>query len=141
MLRHPSTRHEAFPSGDAASAAGDPTARNSRAISCISPALTIPAGLHSFTVPTSAAFSATLVLLGAGHGAWVFTVLSALGRMYFHAHHLLDVAVGSLVGALTVFAAAAALPVAHWGAAHAAGSVLVFVIAMRAMKKRKGDKK
>ena len=105
MLRHFSTRHEAFPSGDVASAA---------------------------------AFSATLVLLGGGPGMWAFTVLSALGRIYFHAHHLLDVMVGCLVGAITVFAADKVLPIVHWTAVHAASSVLVFVIAMRAMKKQKG---
>ena len=75
MLRHPRTSHGAFPSGD---------------------------------VACSAVFFVLLSVVicqeEGGYPCWVFAfvfvLLSAIGRMYFLAHHFLDVTVGACVGTL-----------------------------------------
>ncbi|KAH9249472.1 hypothetical protein BASA81_012834 [Batrachochytrium salamandrivorans] len=45
----------------------------------------------------SAAFASTLFLMGVPHAMWI-GVLTGFCRMYFHAHHLLDVVVGFAIG-------------------------------------------
>ncbi len=54
-------------------------------------------------VAGAASFSTVLYLLD-GEGRmfmFVFVAASALGRLYFHAHHFVDVLVGGLLGAFT----------------------------------------
>mmetsp|Transcript_6443 Transcript_6443/g.13082 ORF Transcript_6443/g.13082 Transcript_6443/m.13082 type:complete len:356 (+) Transcript_6443:229-1296(+) len=46
----------------------------------------------------AAAISTVLAAYGAGPLSWLCVALSAFGRVYLHAHHVIDVVVGSLFG-------------------------------------------
>ena len=79
FLRSPTTRHESFPSGDAAGASSWATAA-------------IVMGAHG--------------AVGAPMLGWLGSIGafgSAFGRVYFHAHHILDVLVGAALGASVTF--------------------------------------
>ena len=122
MLRHPSTVLSSFPSGDVAGACGWALA-----------------GAHS---------------LGGRYGALWLGGLggSALGRLFFHAHHLLDVSTGAAAAVLgvalaaaaagspfTLLAASGAAPAAPivpgWGHARLGGCQLLFVIVFLASER------
>ena len=76
MLRAPSHSHGALPSGDSAGAAAAMTAL-----------LLVASAVTTKPLPTAAVVSAACIACSA-----------AFGRVFFHAHHLLDVCVGLCVG-------------------------------------------
>ena len=56
------------------------------------------------------AFGAALVLI-TGNYMWLLaTVLGSFGRVYFHAHHLLDVVFGASVGVVVTYSLNSAIP-------------------------------
>ncbi|GBG32356.1 Hypothetical Protein FCC1311_085812 [Hondaea fermentalgiana] len=73
-----------------------------RALSCIQHVVTAgETAFESFPSGDAAGaivFSVILAHLGAGPASWLCVLLSAFGRVFLHAHHIIDVTVGSLIG-------------------------------------------
>jgi len=75
----------------------------------------------------AAVFSAQLLYLDAPQWTVIFGTLTAFCRMYFHAHHLLDVLVGLVIGFGTVHTMALFVPFDYLNGYHEFFAIVLFI--------------
>ena len=75
----------------------------------------------------AAVFSAQLLAMGAPAWTAVFGLTTAFCRVYFHAHHVLDVAAGLVIGFATVRVLPALLPMHSTTAWHEGAALVAFI--------------